>query len=111
MGFTKLQGLSEPVNNIWTHLKSDDDVGSVVEILNVADVVMVALVLVNESHDRNLVEILNVADVLVAVLVLVNESRDQNVVVVLNVAVTGDVLLALALLDSENKSHQGNVVH
>ncbi|MCE3214861.1 hypothetical protein HAX54_000148 [Datura stramonium] len=64
------------LNNIWTHLKSDDVVGYGVEILNVADVVVVGvLVLVNESHERN-------------------------------AAVAGDVLLILALLDLENKNQQ-----
>lgn len=50
------------------------------------------------------------ADIVVAVLLLVNESHDRNVVVVLNAAVAGDVLLRLALLDLENKNHPENVV-
>lgn len=57
-----------------------------------------------------MVEILNVADIVVAVLLLVNESHDRNVVAVLNAAVAGDVLLRLALLDLENKNHPENVV-
>uniref|UniRef100_A0A3Q7GGF1 Uncharacterized protein n=1 Tax=Solanum lycopersicum TaxID=4081 RepID=A0A3Q7GGF1_SOLLC len=87
-GFTELQGLREPLDNIWTHLKSDDDVGYEVEILNVA------------------------AAVVVEVLVLVSESYDQYyVVVVLNEVVAGNVSLTLASLDLENKNLQENVVH
>lgn len=64
---------------IWNHLKSGD---YVVEILNVA------------------------ADVVV----LVNESHDRDVVVVLNAAVAGDVLVTLALFDLENKNQENVVV-
>lgn len=54
-----------------------------------------------------MVEILNVA---ADVVVLVNESHDRDVVVVLNAAVAGDVLVTLALFDLENKNQENVVV-